>query len=193
MSVDVGATVVSPFPVAALLNSMQRVMSELIGAEAPPVTAIDGRVRARGELVREGRRLPPDSAEMLGDRIPRNPDGRFGSRHLELVVAGHHELVWLMVMDFDWEDQLGDCPSGVSVTFSPMRTCLAVVTALSGALAAAIEGGGELIEFQIRFPDSPEADARAFIEGTRLPPSLESFEKCCVTFMRQFAALEGWR
>jgi hypothetical protein len=66
-----------------------------------------------------------------------------------------------------------------------------VVLALAVALAAAREGGGILIDNDLRLlrPEVPHPDD--FVAATRLAPSVLSFEAACHQYLTQFPVFEG--
>lgn len=190
MSVDLEATVARPISLAELVTAARATLAELLGiTTTPELSVVTDRRYEQGRRVDSGRRL--DAADLrattIGDRIDRLPNGMPGSVHLEIDVPGFEDRVWLLVMDHEPETD-----GGPEAVFSPYRTCVSVVVALSLALAVADLTGGQFTDDQIRLLRPGHSDPRQVVTATRLPPEPGEFAERCERYLRQFAHLGGW-
>ncbi|MFF5361923.1 hypothetical protein ACFY4I_21395 [Streptomyces scabiei] len=201
MSVDLVGTTYTPVPLDGLVLAAEERSARLLGLNtAPVIDVIADRRMEQGRVVDEGRRLSRRArgTELFGERAGGSDDERAGERDIAFRVAGHEDIVRLLV--FDPSDVPG--PDGheaadgqrepVEAVFSPSRTCVGVVTASALALAVADLGGGEFVDAEIRMLPSREPHPRRMIERTRLPDRGDDFAARCERFVRQFARLNGW-
>ncbi|WP_346048261.1 hypothetical protein [Actinomadura chokoriensis] len=130
----------------------------------PDLVVVESREYERGVEVAPGHPMAAAelAAVMVGEAIPRSPDGVAGARFFELDVAGFEERTWIMLFDFRHDD--GE---------------------------SAIEGRGEFVD-ETRMLQPPVGDPRRFIEQTRLREPGDDFAVQCERFLRQFPDLGGW-
>ncbi|MEU5200561.1 hypothetical protein AB0G86_42055 [Streptomyces scabiei] len=200
MSVDLAGTTHTPVPLDGLVLAAEETSARLLGpTTAPVIDVIADRRIEQGRVVDEGRRLsrPERGTELIGERVGGCDDERAGERDIAFLVAGHEDIVRLLVFD------PGEVPGHeghvaadgqrepVEAVFSPSRTCVAVVTATALAPAVADLGGGEFVDAEIRMLPSREPHPGRMIERTRLPDRGDDFAARCARFMRQFARLNG--
>lgn len=201
MSVDLVGTMYTPVPLDGLVLAAEETSARLLGlTTAPVIDVIADRRIEQGRVVGEGRRLSrrERSTELIGERAGGSDDERAGGRDIAFLVAGHEDVVRLLVFDpggvpgREGHEAADGQREPVEAVFSPSRTCAGVVTATALALAVADLGGGEFVDAEIRMLPSREPHPGRMIERTRLPDRGDGFAARCERFMRQFARLNGW-
>jgi len=189
VSVDLSATINQPFDLDRFVSTAQTTLGQLTGTAPPDLQTISGRIYRRGQLVEPGAVVPRGSATTLGDRDdPSLSEPVSGRGYLVLKPDSLTDEVFFFV--HDGRRHLPSEP--LRAVFSPARTPVGVTLATSAAIAAAIEGRGELIDLEIRFVEPPVADPMEFVKMTMLPPREKPFGEACLDWVRQFENLEGW-
>lgn len=180
MSLDFQARMLRPLRLRDLVASSRRVATDLLGlADLAAPALVAGRRRDRGQVVDPGRLLTEDelTSTWIGPGLP--------DPLVEVVDAEAAPLVVIMPT----------AAGGGGLVFSPVRRPPAVVTALTFALAAAIDSGGPFVDDDLQLAAASGldvADPSAFIAATRLSARSGGFSEAATTYLRQFPHLEGW-
>ncbi|MBF9127699.1 hypothetical protein I0C86_01615 [Plantactinospora sp. S1510] len=191
MSVDLQATMPVAFSVAALVSTTRDVLTELLGGcSVPAIVVRTDRRWDRGRLVDPGRVLIPAEQEtaVVGADLVGADYARSGPDY-RLVVGDEDDGASLHASEYPAYPEF-DEPARTVLWCTPDRTCVGVTVGAAVTLAAAIRGGGQIEECQLRL--FPVVDPRAAMQALRLPDAEAGFVDQCVRFVRAIDTLNGW-
>jgi hypothetical protein len=153
MSVSLEASMYKPITLAAMIDQTRHILSGLLGlATMPELVVVADRKYNDGVRTDPGHRL--DAAELartvIGDPIPPNELGLYGSVHYEIDVPATGDGVRLAVMDLHHEE-FAELRGYRHAELDPYRTSASqtVATGLAVALAVAQLADGEIVDDQI--------------------------------------------
>ncbi len=189
MSVDLSATINRPFDLDAFVTTTRATLGQLTGSVPPELLIIAGRTYRQGQMVDPGAVVPRGSGTKLGDPDDASLGEPVSGRGYSVLRPDDlPDEVFFFVHDI--RKYLPSDP--LTAVFSPARTPVGVTVAAAAAISAAIEGGGEFVDLEIRFVEPPVGDPREFVEMTKRPSSDKPFARACLHWVRQFESLEGW-
>jgi len=109
-------------------------------------------------------------------------------------IDAKHDFFVLKVDDFPDEVRFfvhhlpePELRHGIRIVFSPTRTPVGVALATAAALAAAVSGQGELLDYDVNFVLPHITDPGRFIAAMKLTSESPDFSQACLQWVRHSA------